>query len=234
MKNYLFLAAGSALALASCSQTKTTDTTTTAGAAGDSTAMKSTMTSNTMYTDDAYKARSKRIADKYATDMKIKDPAMREKITTAYYNRSKRYGDLHTKYATDTTGMAAATRDANTATDAEFKTIYTDPAQYKSYESSRSTYNENNYMSDDSNASSSTPADTSGANIGNSTNRDNSNSGSGSAMSGSTSDNAMSTSTDAASGTISKSKTKLSDGTKIKVKPDGQVKVKDDGAKMKQ
>lgn len=233
MKNYLFLAAGAALSLASCSQIKKTDTTTTAGAPGDSSAMKSTMTSNSMYTDEAYKARSQRIADKYAADMKMTDPAMREKIRTAYYNRSKRYGEMHSKYATDTTGMAAATRDANTATDAEFKTIYTDPAQYKSYESSRATYDENSYMSDDSNASSSTSADTSGANIGNRTNRDNSSSGS--AMSGSTSDNAMSTSTDAASGNVSKLKTKLSDGTKIKVKPDGQVKVKDgDGAKMKQ
>ena len=233
MKNYLFLVAGTALSLASCSQMKKTDTTTTAGAPGDSAAMKSTMTSNTMYTDDAYKARSQRIADKYATDMKVTDPAMRDKIRTAYYNRSKRLGELHTKYAADTTGMAAATRDANSATDTEFKTIYTDPAQYKSYESSRPNYDESNYMSSGTSASADMPADTSGANIGNSTNRDNG--GSGSAMSGSTSDNAMSSSTDAASGTVSKSKTKLTDGTKIKVKADGQVKVKDgDGAKMKQ
>ncbi|MFD1468739.1 hypothetical protein ACFQ48_10935 [Hymenobacter caeli] len=234
MKNYLFLVAGTALSLASCSQIKKTDTTTTTGTPGDSTAMKSTMTSNTMYTDEAYKTRSQRIADKYAADMKVTDPAMREKIRTAYYNRSKRLGELHTKYATDTTGQSAATREAMTATDTEFKSIYTDPAQYKSYESSRTNYDETNYMSNDAGASSDLPADTSGANISNSTNRDKS-SGSGSAMSGSTSDNAMSSSTNAASGTVGKSKTKLTDGTKIKVKPDGQVKIKDgDGSKMKQ
>ena len=230
MKNYLFLAAGAALALASCSQTKTTDTTTTAGAAGDSMAVKSTMASNTTYTDEAYKSRSQRIADKYAADMKVTDPAMREKIRAAYYNRSKRYGELHTKYITDTTGAAAATREANLATDAEFKNLYTDPAQYKSYESSRSTYDENNYMSDDSSASSSAMAADSSAGAG-----PGDAAGSSSAMSGSTADNAMSTSTDVASGTVSKSKTKLTDGTKIKVKPDGQLKVKaGDGSKMKQ
>ena len=47
---------------------------------------------STIYNDNAYKTRSQRIADKYAADMKITDPALRTKIRTAYYNRSKRYG----------------------------------------------------------------------------------------------------------------------------------------------
>jgi len=194
--------------------------------------MKSSMTSNTMYTDEAYKSRSKRIADKYATDMKITDPAMREKISTAYYNRSKRYGEMKTKYASDTTGMGAAMRDYNTATDAEFKSIYTDPAQYKSYESSRNNYNEDTYVNDATSASSSSmsPDSSSTMSSGGSA------TSGGSAMSGTTDDNAMSSSAGATTGgTVSKSKTKLTDGTKIKVKGDGQVKVKEaDGAKMKQ
>lgn len=227
MKNYLFLVAGTALLLASCSESKTTETTTTAGIAGDSTAMKASTASNTMYTDEAYKSRSKRIADKYATDMKITDPAMRKKISTAYYNRSKRYGETKTKYASDTTGMGAAMRDYNTATDAEFKGIYTDPAQYESYESSRTNYSEDSYVNDATSTPSSSAMSPDSSSIMSS---------GGSAMSGTTDDNAMGSSAGATAGsTVSKSKTRLTDGTKIKVKSDGQVKVKDaDGAKMKQ
>ena len=227
MKNYLFLVAGAALSLASCSQEKTSDTTTTTAPSGDAT---TTTTSSAMYTDDAYKARSQRIADKYAADMKITDAAMREKIRTAYYNRSKRIGELHTKYASDTTGMAAATRDANAATDTDFKGIYTDPAQYSSYESSRSTYDESNYLDDSSASSSPMAADSSSSSMG-------SGSGGNSAMSGSTSDNAMpaAASGTAERGTVSKSKTKMTDGSKIKVKADGKVKMKDgEGSKMKE
>ncbi|AWM34741.1 hypothetical protein [Hymenobacter nivis] len=233
MKNYLLLVVGTALSLAACSQSKTTETTTTAGMGSDSTAMKSSMASTTIYTDEAYKSRSKRIANKYATDMKITDPAMREKISTAYYNRSKRYGDMKTKYASDTTGMGAAMRGYNMATDADFKGIYTDPAQYKSYESSRTNYNEDTYLNDDANPSSSSSPmspdssstmSSSGSAMG------------GSATSGNTNDNAMGAAAGAAAGApVNKSKTKLTDGTKIKVKSDGQVKIKDaDGAKMKQ
>ena len=134
MKGYLFLVAGAVFSLASCSQKKTTGTTTSAaGEPGTTTTMTSTI-----YNDNAYKARSQRIADKYAVDMKITDPALRTKIRTAYYNRSKRYGELHTKYASDTTGIAAAMRDANAATDQEFKGIYTDPTQYQAHEPNRS------------------------------------------------------------------------------------------------
>ena len=132
MKGYLFLVAGAVLSLASCSQKKTTGTTTSAASE------PGTTTTSTIYNDNAYKARSQRIADKYAAGTKITDPALRTKIRTAYYNRSKRYGELHTRYASDTTGMAAAVRDANAATDQEFKDIYTDPTQYQAHEPSRS------------------------------------------------------------------------------------------------
>ncbi len=225
MKNYLYLVAGAALSLASCSQEKTTETTTTAapGEPGTTT----TTTSTTMYTDEAYKARSQRIADKYVADMKISDPALRTKIRTAYYDRSKRYGEVHTKFASDTTGMAAALREANAATDAEFKTIYTDPAQYQSYEASRTAYDENQYMSDNSGSAAATAGDSSNAGAGTG------------AMSTNTSTTTTTTTTPpapaapTAGGTVSRSKTKMTDGSKIKVKSDGKVKVKDgDGSKM--
>ena len=97
-----------------------------------------------------YQARAQRIADKFYQDMKITDEATKAKIRTAYYNRAKRMGEMKAKYTADTTGMAAANREAMMATDTEFKGILTDPTQYQSYESSRTTYDESNYMDDNS------------------------------------------------------------------------------------
>jgi hypothetical protein len=209
MKNSLLLIAGAAaLSLASCSQEKTTDTTTT-----------TTTDANTavMQPDTAiYRSRSQRVADKFVSDMKITDEATKNKIRTAYYNRSKRYGEMKSKYASDTTGMAAAMRQYNTDTDTEFQSVLTDPAQYQSYQSSRTTYDESNYLDDtnstDAASSATTPTD------------DNSSMSSGTADAGA----AVKTKgelTDGAS--LKDSKTKLEDGTKIKLKGDGTVKVKD-------
>jgi hypothetical protein len=195
MKNSLLLFVGAAaLSLASCSQEKTTDTTTTTTAPADATAVAMPDTA-------AYRSRSNRVSEKFITDMKITDPAMQGKIRTAYYNRSKRYGEMKSKYASDTTGMAAAMRQYNTDTDAEFKSVITDPTQYQSYESSRSTYDESNYM-DDASSANTMPADNSGA---------------------------MSSSTDMTSGAaVKESKTKMENGAKIKLKDDGTVKTKGD------
>ena len=41
--------------------------------------------------------------------------------------------------------MGSKMRYDNPATDAEFKGVYTDPAQYKWHESSRTNYNEDTY-----------------------------------------------------------------------------------------
>ena len=192
MKNSLLLFVGAAaLSLASCSQEKTTDTTTTTAPA-DATAV-------VMPDTAAYRTRSSRVSEKFITDMKITDPAMQGKVRTAYYNRSKRYGEMKSKYSSDTTGMAAAMRQYNTDTDTEFQSVLTDPAQYQSYQSSRTTYDESNYM-DDASSSTTMPAD-------NSTD--------------------MSASTDMGAG-VDKSKTKLEDGSKAKLKDDGTVKTKGD------
>ncbi|RZK30123.1 MAG: hypothetical protein EOO57_18250 [Hymenobacter sp.] len=200
MKNSLLLFVGAAaLSLASCSQEKTADTTTTTTAApADATAVAMPDTA-------AYRSRSKRVSEKFITDMKITDPAMQGKIRTAYYNRSKRYGEMKSKYASDTTGMAAAMRQYNTDTDTEFQGVITDPTQYQSYQSSRSNYDESNYMDDA--AAAPMPADNSA-----------------SASGASASDMASGTSGAA----VKESKTKMENGAKIKLKDDGTVKTKGD------
>jgi hypothetical protein len=146
MKNSLLILAGAAaLSLASCSQEKTTEITTTTPAADTAPAMSAAET------DAMIEARAQRIADKMVADMKISDEATKTKIRTVYVNRARRMGEMRTQYTTDTTGMAAAIREANAATDAEFKTIFTDPTQYQTYETSRNTYYE---MEDDDTMSS--------------------------------------------------------------------------------
>jgi hypothetical protein len=204
MKNSLLLFVGAAaLSLASCSQEKTTDTTTTTTTEG--------ATATAMPDTAAYRSRSSRVSEKFITDMKITDPAMQSKVRTAYYNRSKRYGEMTSKYASDTTGMAGAMRQYNTDTDTEFQSVLTDPSQYQSYQSSRSTYDESNYM-DDASSANAMPADNSASSD-------------------------MTSSTDMTSGVgVKESKTKLEDGSKLKLKDDGTVKTKGDptsGAPLK-
>lgn len=216
MKNSLFiLASVIALSLASCSQEKATEVTTTPVAAnGTTTTTTSTSTSTTTTAPESeavIEARAQRIADKMVANMKISDAATKTKIRTVYVERAKRMNEVKTKYATDTTGMAAATREAVANTDAEFKTIFVDPTQYQAYESSRSTYDDSNYMDD---KSISTPDNVS----------------TDAMSSGTATDNTMST--DAMGAT--KIKAKYEDGSKLKVKENGKMKIKDaDGAKIK-
>ena len=148
--------------------------------------------------------------------MKITDPAMQSKIRTAYYNRSKRYGEMKSKYGSDTTGMAAAMRQYNTDTDTEFQGVLTDPSQYQSYQSSRSNYDESNYL-DDASSATTMPAD-------------NSTSSSTTTPATTTTDDAGATGGGAA---VKSSKTKLEAGSNIKVKDDGTVKVKGAGGTSK-
>ena len=214
MKNSLFILAGAAaFSLASCSQEKATEVTTVPVAAnGATTTTTSTSTTTTAPESEAViEARAQRIADKMVANMKISDAATKTKIRTVYVERAKRMNEVKTKYVTDTTGMAAAIREAVANTDAEFKTIFVDPTQYQAYESSRSTYDDSNYMDD---TSISTPDNTS----------------TDAMSSGTATDNTMST--DATGAT--KMKAKYEDGSKLKVKENGKMKIKDaDGAKIK-
>ena len=202
MKNSLLILAGAAaLSLASCSQEKTIETTTTPA---DGMTTTTTTTTTAPMSEADMEARAQRIADKMVADMKITDEAIKTKIRTVYVNRYKRMNEMQTKYATDTTGMGAARREAMMATDAEFKTVFTDPAQYKTYETGRMSYYEMENQdqstaagTDDINPSTMTDASTAGDNTG------------AGAMSG-------------------------NDVGKVKVKADGDIKIKDaDGNKTK-
>ena len=247
MKNALFILAGAtAFSLASCSQEKTADTTTTTVPA-DGAVM------NTAATDETYKMRGNRMADKFSSDMKITDEPTKEKLRTAYYNRSKRYDAMQQKYMSDTTGMAADMRQYNTDTDAEFQGVLTQPNQYQSYQSSRSTYDESTNLDNNAMQSGSGSMGSNGSmNNGAMSNDNGSVNGGGSMSSGSASgsgsmssgDNMSSTPTTSGStmrdqgmmnsdNQVAKSKTKLENGAKVKVK-DGDVKIKTaDGEKMK-
>ncbi|MCC3151621.1 hypothetical protein Q3A66_01890 [Hymenobacter sp. BT770] len=218
MKNSLLILAGAAaLSLASCSQEKTTEVNT---VPADGTMTTTTTTTTGPMTDAQIEARAQQIADKMAANMKITDEATKTKIRTVYVNRYKRINDLRTKYTTDTTGMAAAMRDANKEQDQEFKVIFVDPTQYQAYESSRSSYyDDGNYTSDNASMSS----------------MDSTSSG---AMSPSSTTTETSTTTTTDAGTdamgATKLKAKAEDGSKIKVKENGKMKTKDaDGTKVK-
>jgi|SRR6476661_1219293 len=218
MKNSLLILAGAAaLSLASCSQEKTTEVTTTTPAAETSAPAMSAADMDAMI-----QARAQRIADKMVADMKITDEATKTKIRTVYVDRAKRMTDMRSKYTTDTTGMAAAIREANAATDAEFKTIFTDPTQYQAYESSRNTY----YSMEEEEPSMSSSDNMSSSDMSNGS--DMSSSSDASMSSGSTSGSMSGTATN-----VDKMKMKGDDG-KMKVKSDGDVKVKDaEGNKLK-
>ncbi|GGF14925.1 hypothetical protein [Hymenobacter cavernae] len=163
-KMILLLSCAGALTMASCSQEKTTDTATTTTTT-DATATASTDN------DAVYHTRAQRIAQRMASDMKITDTAVVSRIENTYYNRSRRLGELQSKYTSDTTGMSADMRGVYTDTDTEFKGIFTDPTQYSAYESSRSTYDESNYMDDNSMSASADQSsdDASGVVVDNST-----------------------------------------------------------------
>ncbi len=229
MKNALFILAGAtAFSLASCSQEKTADTTTTTVPADGA------MTTSTTVTDETYHARGNRMADKFASDMKIADEPTKEKLRTAYYNRSKRYDAMKQKYASDTTGMAADMRQYNTDTDAEFQGVLTDPSRYQAYQSSRSTYDESANLDNNAMMSDTTGSMSSG---GGSMSSGSASSGNGSSNMSSAPANSGSAMQDQgmanADNTVSKSKTKLDNGAKVKVKGN-EVKIKTaDGEKMK-
>lgn len=223
MKNSLFLLAGAAaLSLASCSSNTTTETTSTTTPA-DSTGMAATTTTTKTVSDETYHMRGNRMADKFAAKNKISDQATIAKLREAYYQRSKRYDELMNKYQADTAGMASARRQYMMDNDKEFQTILVVPAQYQAYQSSQGDYDEANNMdtTDQSAAASSATmpsADSSSTTTSTTTT-------SSSDMSGSNmGDGSM----------VEKGKSKMADGSKVKIKEDGTVKTKDaDGNKSK-
>ena len=221
MKNaLLLLASATAFSLASCSSNTSTETATTTTPTDSGAA---TTTTTTTVSDEAYHSRGNRMADKFASSMKISDAATKEKLRTAYYNRSKRYDELMAKYKADTAGFGAARRQYYQDTDNEFKTILVVPAQYSAYESSRSNYDEaNNLDTTDQTAAASSATMPSDSSSMSTTTEE-------TTTTSTTTDNSMSS----GAGVV-KGKTKMDDGSKMKVKDNGKVKIKDaDGNKTK-
>ena len=193
-KTFLLLSSAAALTMAACSPEKTTDTATTTSPAEATMPADGAMPS----TDADYRSRASRIADRMASDMKINDTATVGKIRNVYYGRARRYGDLRNQYAADTTGMSMTMRGVDTETDAQMRSVITDPAQYQTYQTNRGTYAESNYL------------DNSGA------------------MSADAAPNDDAMSSDAGTVMeAGKMKIKGDDGSKIKVKGDGDIKIKD-------
>ncbi|MGI4871826.1 MAG: hypothetical protein ACRYFX_11695 [Janthinobacterium lividum] len=235
MKNSLLLLAGAAaFSLSSCSQT-TSETTT--AAPQDSPATAATTAAPVM-DDAAYHMRGDRMAMKFASANKITDQAMMDKLKMAYYQRAKRYDDMVAKYKADTTGMGTARRQYMTDTDKDFQGVLTDKTQYQSYQSSMADYDESGNMdvtgqgaasSDGGNTSSDNGSMSNGASTG--SDMSSSTPSTGSDMSSSSPSGGSDMSGGAG---VEKSKTKMADGSKIKVQPNGSVKVKDGaGGKMK-
>ena len=195
-KTLLLLGSAAALTMAACSQQQTADTATTTPPAEATMPADGAMPSM----DADYRSRASRIADRMASDMKINDTATVGRIRNVYYNRARRYGEMHNQYATDTMGMSAAMRGVDAETDTQMQSALTDPTQYQTYQGSRGNYAESNYMD---------------------------NSGAMSADASMPNDAAMSSD---AAGTMmpaGKMKIKGDDGSKIKVKGDGDIKIKD-------
>ncbi|KUG08052.1 T-complex 10 C-terminal domain-containing protein [Solirubrum puertoriconensis] len=94
--------------------------------------------------DDAdltiYQDQANRTADQVAADLGISDTAKVRRFRNTYYTRAQRIGDLDAQYETDTAGRYAATRQIDTDTDTEVRTILSDDAQYRTYETNRTRY----------------------------------------------------------------------------------------------
>lgn len=178
-----------------------------------------------------YRANARRVADKIYTDFKLTDTASRTRLSTVYYNRAKRMGDLRTRYTTtgaDTAGQYQAMRDAEMESNKEIQPIFTNPKVYTQYESRRSEYDR--YLMEDAGSTSGSEGSMSDGSMssGNSSGSGNSSAG-GSKMS----DAERAMNSTEMEGSKSKLKMKGEDGSKIKIK-DGDVKLKDaDGKKSK-
>jgi hypothetical protein len=137
-KSLLFLSAAVAFTAASCNQDKpaamdaaTTPSADTAVVVGD----------NNLDNDTAaYRTEASSLADRIAQDLNVTDTVVVTRIEKTYYTRGRRLNEINTRYATDTTGRYAAQRLVNDETDREVRTIVTNPTQYRTYETNRSSY----------------------------------------------------------------------------------------------
>ncbi|RTQ49765.1 hypothetical protein EJV47_13225 [Hymenobacter gummosus] len=141
-RNFLLLAAAASFALTTaCNQDKpaAVDAATTPSA-DTAVVVDNDGADTTVYQDQAY-----RTADQVAADLGYTSDTMRvRRLRTTYYTRAQRLGDLDE--ATDTVGRYATVRQINTDTDEEVRTIVNDDAKYRTYETNRSRYYGDGYV----------------------------------------------------------------------------------------
>jgi hypothetical protein len=129
----LLLAAAATLATAACQQEKPSEI---AAAVPGATRDTAVVVSDTI----AYRNDARRMADRVTQDVHLTDEAARRRIENTYYTRNQRLGEIETRYSTDTVGRYTAYRTLNDDTDREIRTVITEPRQYRTYETNRSTY----------------------------------------------------------------------------------------------
>ncbi|UOQ53675.1 T-complex 10 C-terminal domain-containing protein [Hymenobacter cellulosivorans] len=135
MKNTLLLlscAAAVTLGLSSCNPDK--------AAAVDAAQTPSADTAVVADNDVIYRDQGNRVADMVTTDLGITDTAQVRQVRRVYYTRAQRLGELKSRYISDTTGQYVATRQVDTDTDNEIKTVFNDETRYNTYQSNRGRY----------------------------------------------------------------------------------------------
>ncbi|WP_460676690.1 T-complex 10 C-terminal domain-containing protein [Hymenobacter coalescens] len=136
-RTFLLLAGAASLALTTaCNQDKPAAVDAATTPAADTAVVVDDDADMTVYQDQA-----NRTADQVAADLGLaNDTARVRRLRTTYYTRAQRYGDLDAQYEADTTGRYTASRQINTDTDTEVRTIVNDDAKYRTYETNRSRY----------------------------------------------------------------------------------------------
>ena len=135
-KIWIMLLGAGLVTIGACTRTETADET--AETTTETTTTTTTETVGNMDNDSMYRQRADRYASQLSTDLNL-DTTQQRKASTTYYNRTRRYGDLETRYSTDTTGMYQERTTIDRETDAELRSYLT-PEQWTQYETNRMNY----------------------------------------------------------------------------------------------
>ena len=144
MNTKLFALLAAAALTAACQRDEKVETTTTernaenGPATGNNTAV---VVPDTI----AYHTDARHLAERVTADLNVNQPDVAARIEKTYYTRSRRLGELNTRYATDTTGRYMALRQANDDADNEIRTTLNNPAAYNTYTSRRAEYGDGPY-----------------------------------------------------------------------------------------
>ncbi|MGI4870520.1 MAG: hypothetical protein ACRYFX_05000 [Janthinobacterium lividum] len=134
----LLLAVAAAFTTASCSQEKKTETVATATTPVGTEATTATTTTTPAVDTAAYRSTADQLADRVATDLKVTDAAVKDRLKQVYYTRGRVMQNIAAN--TDTAGHYLAMKAANDLTTSQVKTIVTDPAAYRTYTDNQGNY----------------------------------------------------------------------------------------------